>query len=91
MIKSIRHKGLAELYREGTSRKVPNVLMRRIIGRLQSLHKATDLQDMNVHGYDFHLLRGMPQRYSVHINGPWCITFEWRNGEAWNVDLEQYH
>jgi len=25
------------------------------------------------------------------VNGPWCITFEFHNGDAWRVDLEQYH
>ncbi|MBW1834061.1 MAG: type II toxin-antitoxin system RelE/ParE family toxin [Deltaproteobacteria bacterium] len=38
--------------------------------------------------------RGVPQprkRYSIHVNGPWCITFEWEDGEALRVDLEQYH
>jgi len=25
----------------------------------------------------------------MHINGPWCITFEWEDGEALRVDLEQ--
>jgi len=27
----------------------------------------------------------------MHINGPWCITFEWEDGEALRVDLEQEH
>jgi proteic killer suppression protein len=27
----------------------------------------------------------------VHINGPWCITFEFEEGDALRVDLEQYH
>jgi len=34
---------------------------------------------------------GIPKRYSIHVNGPWCITFEWEEGEALRVDLEQYH
>jgi plasmid maintenance system killer protein len=25
------------------------------------------------------------------VNGPWCITFEMREGDALRVDLEQYH
>jgi plasmid maintenance system killer protein len=33
----------------------------------------------------------LPKRYSIHVNGPWCITFEWKQGEALRVDLEQYH
>ncbi len=30
-------------------------------------------------------------RYSIHVNGPWCVTFEFQDGEASAVDLEQYH
>ena len=44
-----------------------------------------------VPGFDFHALRGKPKRYSVHVNGPWCITFALEDGHAWRVDLEQYH
>jgi proteic killer suppression protein len=25
------------------------------------------------------------------VNGPWCITFEFEDGDAFRVDLEQYH
>jgi proteic killer suppression protein len=25
------------------------------------------------------------------VNGPWCITFEFNGGDAFNVDFEQYH
>jgi toxin HigB-1 len=39
----------------------------------------------------FMLFTGKPQRYSIHVNGPWCITFEWEGSEALRVDLEQYH
>ena len=49
------------------------------------------LTELNVPGFKFHGLRGLPKRYSIHINGPWCITFEWEEGDALRVDLEQYH
>ena len=26
-------------------------------------------------GFNFHGLQGVPKRYSIHVNGPWCITF----------------
>ena len=46
---------------------------------------------MNLPGYNFHPLRGKPVRYSVHVSGPWCITFEFEGGNATRVDFEQYH
>jgi proteic killer suppression protein len=58
---------------------------------LDALQQAGQLVDLHVPGFDFHALRGRPRRYSLHVNGPWCITFEWIDGDAWRVDLEQYH
>ena len=47
---------------------------------------------MNVPGFDFHSLQGFnPKCYSVHVNGPWCITFEFEDCEACRVDFEQDH
>ena len=43
---------------------------------VDALQQAVVPKDMNVPGFDFHALRGKPKRYSVHVNGPWCITFE---------------
>ena len=43
-------------------------------------------------GFDFHPLRGFrPIRYTIHVNGPWCLTFEFDGKDAAHVDLEQYH
>ena len=30
-------------------------------------------------------------QYSVRINDQWRICFEWRDGEAWNVEIVDYH
>jgi len=35
-------------------------------------------------------LKGV-KRYTIHVNGPWCITFEFQDGDAYRVDLKQYH
>jgi proteic killer suppression protein len=58
---------------------------------LTVLHQATALSDLSVPGYGFHALRGKPQRYTIHVNGPWCLTFAWEDGDALRVNLEQYH
>lgn len=91
MIKSFRHKGLAELFETGSSRRLRNDLRVRALRRLDALDHAEALSALNVPGFDFHPLHGKPQRYSLHVNGPWCITFEWEEGDALRVDLEQYH
>jgi toxin HigB-1 len=32
-----------------------------------------------------------PPRWSIDVNGPWRITFEWEGGHATQIDLEQPH
>jgi len=91
VIKSFRSKGLAELWNTGVSGKISPPLQERIKRRLRALHQARRPDDMNVPGFDFHRLRGKPVRYTVHVNGPWCVTFEWAGTDAIRVDLEQYH
>lgn len=92
MIRSFRNKGLAELYRAGKSAKVRPDMQARALRRLDALNAASDPEELNIPGFDFHPLKGhKPTRYTLHINGPWCITFAWADGEALHVDLEQYH
>jgi proteic killer suppression protein len=64
----------------------------RILRRLDALDRAGRPEDLDIPGFDFHALHGYrPTRYSVHVNGPWCITFEFKDGDAYRVDFEQYH
>ncbi len=91
VIKSFRHKGLEELFLTGLTRRIHHSLHRRCLRRLDALDQAESLKDLNLPGFNFHPLRGKPKRYSMHVNGPWCITFEWRRGDAYRVGLEQYH
>ncbi len=91
MIRSFRDKGLKELFETGTSKRVSTQLHQRIIVRLDALEAATSPKELNQPGFDFHPLHGKPQRYTIHVNGPWCITFEWEGGDASRVDLVQYH
>ena len=90
MIKSFRDKGLRQLFETGLSRKVAPELHRRILVRLSALDHATSLAELNQPGFNFHVLKGEPRRYTIHVNGPWTITFEWDDGDAIRVDLEQY-
>ncbi len=68
----------------------PN-LRARCLRRLEVLDQAETLKDLDIPGFNLHELHGLPKRYSIHVNGPWCITFEWEEGEATRVNLEQYH
>jgi proteic killer suppression protein len=91
MIRSFRHKCLKELFEKGTSGRLQKTFHERCLRRLDALDRARRPDDMNVPGFDFHAMHGKPQRYTVHVNGPWCITFEFVDGNALRVDFEQYH
>lgn len=91
MIKSFKNKELRKLWNGGVS-KIDSKMHKRILRRLDTLDAASSAEDMDLPGYDFHSLNGFsPVRYTVHVNGPWCITFEFENGNAYVVDFEQYH
>lgn len=91
MIKSFANKQLKSLWTTGKS-KIDQRLHKRILRRLDVLNVATCPEDMNIPGFDFHILTGYtPLRYTIHVNGPWCITFEFHNEDAFIVDFEQYH
>ena len=92
MIRTFKSKALAELWEMGRTAKIDFKMHQRIFARLDRLDVAMRADEMNVPGFDFHALRGFrPTRYSVHVNGPWCITFEFEEGDALRVDFEQYH
>lgn len=92
MIKTFKNKALADLFQAGKSGKIDVKMQKRILVRLDRLEAAERPEDMNLPGFNFHALNGFnPARYTVHVNGPWCITFEFDGTDATRVDFEQYH
>jgi len=91
MIKSFKHKGLKTLFMAGHSSKVRQDLQKRILRRLDTMDSAGELEDLNIPGFNFHGLEGKPKRYSIHINGPFCLTFEWEDDNIYRIDIENYH
>lgn len=92
MIESFLHKGLKELFETGATAKIAPKFHERIVRRLDALDNASTPGGMAVPGFNYHPLQGFdPTRYSVHVNGPWCITFEFKGENACRVDFEQYH
>jgi proteic killer suppression protein len=82
VIKTFKSKALKELFETGRSSRVQPALHKRICVRLD---QAEVLEEINLPGFNFHALRGFdPTRYTIHINDPWCITFEFSSGDAWN-------
>jgi toxin HigB-1 len=91
VIRSWRHKGLKELFETGRSRRVRHDQRPRIVRRLDALNVAANVNELDVPGFGLHKLQSKPERCAIAVNGPWRITFEWKDGDAYEVDLEQYH
>jgi len=48
--------------------------------------------DMDIPGYRLHALTGSSTgRWSITVNGNWRVTFEFRDGDAYVLDYEDYH
>ena len=91
MIKNIKHRGLRELFQSGASRRVDQRYKKRAIRELDALNQAVKPEELNIPGFDFHKLQGNPVRYSIHVNGNYCITFGWDGENAIDVDFGDYH
>ena len=92
-IKSFIHKGLAELWESERTSTIDKRMQKRVLARLDVLDQTDKLSDLApLPGFNFHRLKGFkPERYTVHVNGPWCITFEFDAGDVYRVNFEQYH
>lgn len=91
-IKTFKHKGLKRFFDTGSKAGIQAAHANRIRLILDLLNGASEAKNMNFPGSDFHPLKGERQgTYSVHVNGNWTITFRFENGEAKEVNLEDYH
>jgi toxin HigB-1 len=92
MIRSFGSKALRALWEKSDASKIAPQLLVRIERRLDALDQAIAPEDMNIPGFDFHgLTGGRKGTYTIHVNGPWCITFRWNGVDAVDVNLENYH
>lgn len=92
MIKSIRHKGLKRLWEKGQKSGLPPQQIPRITRMLSVLHNASAVEDLNLPGYYLHPLKGQDKgRYSIRVTGNYRLTFEFKDGDAYVLDHEDYH
>jgi proteic killer suppression protein len=92
MIRTFRHKGLRQLFETGKSRAVAAHLQRRLVRQMDFLNRAIQPSDMNLLGFRLHELKGERRgTWSVTVSGNWRLIFSFREGHAFDVDLEDYH
>lgn len=92
MIKNFKHKGLEQYFSKDIKRLLDARDLPRIERILDRLDTAIIVKDMEVPGWNLHELKGDRKGcWSVTVRANWRITFKFENGEAHNVNLEDYH
>lgn len=91
-IKSFRHKGLRALFETGSAAGVQPNHAKRLRMQLAALDTAQTIEDMALPGFRLHAVkRGMLGRWAIVVSGNWRMTFEFRDGNAYVLDYEDYH
>jgi len=92
MIHNFRHKGLKRLFGSGISAGINPQHVTRLRRILALLETAETLDDMDLPGLNLHELKGERKgTWSVKVSGNWRVTFKIKQGDAIDVNYEDYH
>jgi len=92
VIRSFRDKALERFFATADGRRLSVQNTRRIANILRALDDTSRPEDINLPGFRFHGVGGRNKgRFAVDAGGNWRITFGWMDGDAVDVDLEDYH
>lgn len=93
MIASFRDKETVKLWLSGRSRRLPADLQLRAFKKLAILNAAVALDNLSVPpGNHLEALRGdRAGQHSIRINEQYRVCFIWRNGNAFEVEIVDYH
>ncbi len=90
-------KGFADRNTEALFQRKPRKrfrpLARVALRKLLILHAASSLDDLKVPpGNRLERLKGGRKRqYSIRINDQWRVCFRWKGGDAYDVEIVDYH
>ena len=93
MIKSFADRQTQALYAKGKSKKFPADIESRAARKLEYVDLALQLEDLKVPpGNRLHPLSGSRQgQYSISINDQWRVCFRFEGGDAYEVEVCDYH
>ncbi|WP_158046934.1 type II toxin-antitoxin system RelE/ParE family toxin [Skermanella pratensis] len=93
MIKTFADKGTAALFQGHFLKGMPADIQRRALVKLVLIDTAVTVEDLRVPpGNRLEALRGDRQgQYSIRVNGQWRICFVWKDGDAFEVEIVDYH
>lgn len=93
MIQTFADKETQRLFITGKSKRLPPDLIRRALRRLNYVHLATGLTDLKIPPSNrLHALSGNRKgQHSISINDQWRICFRFADGDAYDVEITDYH
>ena len=93
VIKTFSDKHTRELFDTGQSKRLPADLLKRAIRRLEYVDLAVRLDDLKVPPSNrLHALKGDREgQHSISINDQWRICFRFVDGDAYDVEITDYH
>jgi len=93
MIKTFADKETRMVFLHGESKRLPSHIIRRAVRRLEYLDWATSLGDLKVPPSNrLHALKGDREgQHAISINDQWRICFRFIDGDAYDVEITDYH
>jgi proteic killer suppression protein len=93
VIKTFSDKHTYEFYATGKSKRLPADLLKRGMRRLEYVNLATSLDDLKVPPSNrLHALKDDREgQYSISINDQWRICFRFKDDDAYDVEITDYH
>ncbi len=93
VIRSFRDKETEKIFERQRSRKLPSDIQQVALRKLRMLHRANTLQDLRIPPANrLERLKGNREgQYSIRINDQWRICFQWDSGDAFDVEIVDYH
>jgi len=82
-----------ELYETGKSKRFPSEIWKRAMRKLEYLDLATGLDDLRVPPSNrlHQLTRERQGQFSISVNDQWRVCFRFEDGDAYDVELTDYH
>ncbi len=93
MIRTFAGRHTKDLYETGASKRFPAEIWKRALRRLEYLDLATGLKDLKAPPSNrLHKLeRDRKGQHSISINDQWRICFRFLDGDAFDVEITDYH
>jgi proteic killer suppression protein len=93
VIRNFRDRDTERIFNQEYSRKIPRDIQKRALIKLMLLDAAEKEADLeSPPGNRFKRLEGKRKdEFSIRINDQWRICFRFKNGDATDVSIEDYH